>query len=29
VELRERCLKPGLKYSEVKNELVEIIWGLF
>jgi tryptophanyl-tRNA synthetase len=28
-ELRERYLKPGLKYSEVKNELVEIIWDYF
>ncbi|MDR1677376.1 MAG: tryptophan--tRNA ligase [Deltaproteobacteria bacterium] len=28
-ELRERYLKPGLKYSEVKKELVEIIWNFF
>ncbi|MDR0356564.1 MAG: tryptophan--tRNA ligase [Deltaproteobacteria bacterium] len=28
-ELRERYLKPGLKYAEVKKELVEIIWNYF
>ncbi|MDR1606798.1 MAG: tryptophan--tRNA ligase [Deltaproteobacteria bacterium] len=28
-ELRERYLKPGLKYGEVKKELVEIIWNFF
>jgi tryptophanyl-tRNA synthetase len=28
-ELRERYLKPGLKYSVVKKELVEIIWNFF
>ncbi len=28
-ELRERYLKPGLKYSEVKKELVELIWNYF
>jgi tryptophanyl-tRNA synthetase len=28
-DLRERYLKPGLKYSEVKKELVEIIWNYF
>lgn len=28
-ELRERYLKPGLKYGEVKKELVEIIWNYF
>ncbi|MDR2386503.1 MAG: tryptophan--tRNA ligase [Deltaproteobacteria bacterium] len=28
-ELRERYLKPGLKYSVVKKELVDIIWEYF
>ncbi|MDZ7370582.1 MAG: tryptophan--tRNA ligase [candidate division KSB1 bacterium] len=28
-ELRERYLKPGLKYSDVKKELVELIWNYF
>jgi tryptophanyl-tRNA synthetase len=28
-ELRERYLKPGLKYGEVKKELVETIWSYF
>lgn len=28
-ELRERYLKPGLKYGEVKKELVEVIWQFF
>jgi tryptophanyl-tRNA synthetase len=28
-ELRERYLKPGLKYSVVKKELVDIIWNYF
>jgi tryptophanyl-tRNA synthetase len=28
-ELRERYLKPGLKYSTVKKELVEVIWNFF
>jgi tryptophanyl-tRNA synthetase len=28
-ELRERYLKPGLKYSEVKKELIDRIWGHF
>jgi tryptophanyl-tRNA synthetase len=28
-ELRERYLKPGLKYSEVKKELIEVIWSFF
>jgi tryptophanyl-tRNA synthetase len=28
-ELRERYLKPGLKYSDVKKELVGIIWDYF
>jgi tryptophanyl-tRNA synthetase len=28
-ELRERYLKPGLKYSDVKKELIEIIWNFF
>jgi tryptophanyl-tRNA synthetase len=28
-ELRERYLKPGLKYAEVKKELVQIIWDFF
>jgi tryptophanyl-tRNA synthetase len=27
--LRERYLKPGLKYGEVKKELAETIWGYF
>jgi tryptophanyl-tRNA synthetase len=27
--LRERYLKPGLKYSEVKKELIEVIWEFF
>ncbi|MDR2140923.1 MAG: tryptophan--tRNA ligase [Deltaproteobacteria bacterium] len=28
-ELRERYLRPGLKYGEVKKELVETIWNYF
>jgi len=28
-ELRERYLKPGLKYSEVKKELIDRIWNHF
>ncbi|MDR1109355.1 MAG: tryptophan--tRNA ligase [Deltaproteobacteria bacterium] len=28
-ELRERYLRPGLKYSAVKKELIEIIWDFF
>jgi tryptophanyl-tRNA synthetase len=28
-ELRERYLKPGLKYSQVKKELIEVIWNFF
>jgi tryptophanyl-tRNA synthetase len=28
-ELRERYLKPGLKYSDVKKELIDIIWNHF
>jgi tryptophanyl-tRNA synthetase len=28
-ELRERYLKPGLKYGEVKKELLEVIWEYF
>ncbi|MDR2368600.1 MAG: tryptophan--tRNA ligase, partial [Deltaproteobacteria bacterium] len=28
-ELRERYLKPGLKYSVVKKELIETIWDYF
>jgi tryptophanyl-tRNA synthetase len=28
-ELKHRYLKPGLKYGEVKKELVEVIWGYF
>jgi len=28
-ELRERYLRPGLKYSDVKKELVEKIWTFF
>ncbi len=28
-ELKERYLKPGLKYGEVKKELVEVIWNYF
>ncbi|MDR1085016.1 MAG: tryptophan--tRNA ligase [Deltaproteobacteria bacterium] len=28
-ELRGRYLRPGLKYGEVKKELVEIIWDYF
>jgi tryptophanyl-tRNA synthetase len=27
--LRERYLKPGLKYGEVKKELIETIWNYF
>jgi tryptophanyl-tRNA synthetase len=27
--LRDRYLTPGLKYSEVKKELVEVIWDYF
>jgi tryptophanyl-tRNA synthetase len=28
-ELRERYLKPGLKYGETKKELVEMVWDFF
>ncbi|MBN1465039.1 tryptophan--tRNA ligase, partial [candidate division KSB1 bacterium] len=28
-ELRERYLKPGLRYGEVKKELVQVIWNFF
>ncbi|MDR2199652.1 MAG: tryptophan--tRNA ligase [Deltaproteobacteria bacterium] len=28
-ELKERYLKPGLKYGEVKKELIEIVWNYF
>ena len=28
-ELRERYLKPGLKYSDIKKELIEVIWNYF
>ncbi|RPH92746.1 MAG: tryptophan--tRNA ligase [Calditrichaeota bacterium] len=28
-ELRQRYLRPGLKYGEVKKELIEIIWNYF
>ena len=28
-EMRERYLKPGLKYVEAKKELVEVIWDYF
>jgi tryptophanyl-tRNA synthetase len=28
-EMRERYLKPGLKYSEVKKELIDRIWNHF
>lgn len=28
-ELRERYLKPGLKYADVKKELLELIWDYF
>ncbi|MDR2421866.1 MAG: tryptophan--tRNA ligase [Deltaproteobacteria bacterium] len=28
-ELKERYLKPGLKYGEVKKDLVEVIWNYF
>jgi tryptophanyl-tRNA synthetase len=28
-EMRERYLRPGLKYSDVKKELIEIIWDHF
>ncbi len=28
-ELRQRYLRPGLKYSEIKKELVEVIWNHF
>jgi tryptophanyl-tRNA synthetase len=28
-ELRQRYLAPGLKYGEVKKELVEVIWTFF
>jgi tryptophanyl-tRNA synthetase len=28
-ELRQRYLAPGLKYGEVKKELVEVIWNFF
>ncbi len=28
-EMRERYLKPGLKYVEAKKELVELIWNYF
>ena len=27
--LRERYLTPGLKYSDIKKELIEIIWEYF
>ncbi|MBN1559765.1 tryptophan--tRNA ligase [candidate division KSB1 bacterium] len=28
-ELRERYLKPGLRYGDVKKELVHVIWNFF
>lgn len=28
-ELRQRYLRPGLKYSDVKKELIEVIWNHF
>ncbi len=28
-ELRQRYLKPGLKYGEVKKELLDVIWNYF
>lgn len=28
-ELRDRYLKPGLKYSDVKKELIKVIWDYF
>jgi tryptophanyl-tRNA synthetase len=28
-ELRERYLKPGLRYGDVKKELLEVIWNYF
>jgi tryptophanyl-tRNA synthetase len=28
-DLKERYLKPGLKYSDIKKELVEVIWNYF
>jgi tryptophanyl-tRNA synthetase len=28
-QLRDRYLTPGLKYNEVKKELVDIIWDYF
>jgi tryptophanyl-tRNA synthetase len=28
-ELRERYLRPGLKYGEVKKELLQVIWNFF
>lgn len=28
-ELRDRYLKPGLKYSDVKKELINVIWDYF
>ncbi|MDR2354147.1 MAG: tryptophan--tRNA ligase [Deltaproteobacteria bacterium] len=28
-ELRERFLKPGLRYGDVKKELLEVIWNYF
>ena len=28
-ELKERYLKPGLKYGEVKKELLEVMWNYF
>jgi tryptophanyl-tRNA synthetase len=28
-EMRDRYLRPGLKYAEVKKELIELIWNHF
>ena len=28
-ELEERYLKPGLRYGDVKKELLEVIWDFF
>jgi len=28
-ELRDRYLRPGLKYSDVKKELIDVIWNYF
>jgi tryptophanyl-tRNA synthetase len=28
-EMRDRYLKPGLKYADAKKELVELIWNYF